>query len=189
MRDEHRQSLATILWRLTVEAQIDLSLEVFRTQLQTALHILTTLEETQERALKITLKSVEDAERRALQACASVAEAASWEDLAALPATLLQTRIEQNSRLFQSFLTLLSEQQNALLQQASTSADAWRTLATHWGNEPMIAPVRALFGTLGTAEAPTMSATRAAAPDKKKASVKAGASDSEVEGAGTEPTA
>lgn len=155
-----------------MEAPIDLSLEVFRTQLQTALHTLTTLEETQERALKITLKSVEDAERRALQACASVSEAANWEDLAALPATLLQTRIEQSSRLFQTFLSMVNEQQNALLQQATTSAEAWRTLATHWGDEPMIAPVRALFGALGTAELPAMPETRQSAADKKKAVTK-----------------
>jgi len=158
-----------------VEAHIDLSLEVFRTQLQTALHTLATLQETQERALKLTLKGVEDAERRALQACASVAEAASWEDMSALPATLLQTRIEQNSRLFQTFLGLITEQQNALLQQANTSADAWRTLATHWGDEPMLAPVRALFGGLSTAEPPSMPETQSA--DKKKASAKAGRLD------------
>jgi len=154
-----------------VQAPIDLSLEVFRTQLQTALHTLTTLEETQERALKITLKGVEDAERRALQACASVSEAANWEDLASLPAALLQTRIEQSSRLFQTFLSMASEQQNALLQQATTSAEAWRTLATHWGDEPMIAPVRALFGALGTAELPGMLQTLQPS-DKKKASAK-----------------
>ena len=170
-----------------MEARIDLSLEVFRTQLQTALHILTTLEETQERLLKITLKSVEDAERRALQACASVAEANSWQDLATLPATLLQTRMEQNGRLFQTMLTLLNEQHQALLQEGTTSADAWRTLATHWGNEPIIAPVRAMFGNFSTAETPTMPETQSSTPpasDKKKASVKAGLSVSDTTSAG-----
>lgn|GEM_PF-1005760 len=173
-----------------MEARIDLSLEVFRTQLQTALHILTTLEETQERLLKITLKSVEDAERRALQACASVAEANSWQDLATLPATLLQTRMEQNGRLFQTMLNLLNEQHQALLQEGTTSADAWRTLATHWGNEPMIAPVRTLFASFGTVETPTMPETRPSAPsasDKKKASVKAGFAVSDTASTGVEP--
>ncbi len=165
-----------------MQAPIDLSLEIFRTQLQTILHTLTTLEETQERALKITLKGVEDAERRALQACASVAEATCWEDMTKLPATLMQARIEQNSRLFQTFLSLLAEHQNAMLQQANTSADAWRTLVTHWGDEPMIAPVRALFGALGTAQPPYMPETQQAA-DKKKASTKAGLSDNASEGA------
>ena len=114
---------------------------------------------------------MEDAERRALQACASVSEAANWEDLAALPATLLQTRIEQSSRLFQTFLSMVTEQQNALLQQATTSAEAWRTLATHWGDEPMIAPVRALFGALGTTGLPSM--PQAHPPgDKKKTATK-----------------
>ncbi|WP_199027424.1 hypothetical protein [Ralstonia sp. ASV6] len=154
-----------------MQAPIDLSLEVFRTQLQTALHTLTTLEETQERALKITLKGVEDAERRALQACASVSEATNWEDLAALPAILLQTRIEQSSRLFQTILSMVNEQQNALLQQATTSAEAWRTLATHWGDEPMIAPVRALFGALRATELQGMPQTLQPS-DKKKASAK-----------------
>ncbi len=175
-----------------MEARIDLSLEIFRTQLQTALHILTTLEETQERLLKITLKSVEDAERRALQACASVAEANSWQDLAALPATLLQTRMEQNGRLFQTMLNLLSEQHQALLQQGTTSADAWRTLATHWGNEPMIAPVRALFGSFSTAETPAMPQTQSSTPlasEKKKASVKAGLPVSDTTSAGAERAA
>lgn len=159
-----------------MQAPIDLSLEIFRTQLQTILHTLTTLEETQERALKITLKGVEDAERRALQACASVAEATCWEDLSKLPATLMQTRIEQNSHLFQTFLGLLAEHQNAMLQQANTSADAWRTLATHWGDEPMIAPVRALFGALGTVQPPFMPEAQQAS-NKKNASTKAGLSD------------
>lgn len=173
-----------------MEAPIDLSLELFRTQLQSALHTLTTWEETQERALKITLKGVEDAERRALQACASVAEATSWEDLAALPATLLQTRIEQNSRLFQLFLNVLNEQQTALLQQVNTSTDVWRTLATHWGDEPMIAPVRALFGALGTAEIPAMPAEALqSSAGKKKASTKAGLSDSETADTDVEPAA
>lgn len=165
-----------------MEAQINLALEIFRTQLQTALHTLTTLQETQERALKITLKGVEDAERRSLQACGSVAEAKSWEDMAALPATLLQTRIEQSSRLFQTYLDMMTEQHSALLDEANTSLEAWRTLATHWGNEPMIAPVRALFGTLGTAELPAMPtrvARQSIITGKKKASTAAGVSDTE----------
>jgi hypothetical protein len=132
-----------------VEPRIDIPLEIFRTQLQTALHTLTTLQESQERMLKVTLRGVEDAEQRSLQACASASEAKTWPEMVALPAAILQTRIEQNAKMFQTLLGLASEQQAALLHQEHTSADAWRTLAANWGSEPMMAPMRTLFDALG----------------------------------------
>lgn len=137
-----------------MEPRIDIPLEIFRTQLQTALHTLTTLQESQERLLKVTLKSVEDAEQRSLQACASASEAKTWPEMVALPAAMFQSRIEQNAKIFQTLLGLLNEQQAALMQQAHTSADAWRTLAANWGSEPMMAPVRSLFDVLGETQPP-----------------------------------
>ncbi|MEZ0190942.1 hypothetical protein AB9X41_17085 [Ralstonia solanacearum] len=132
-----------------MEPRIDIPLEIFRTQLQTALHTLTTLQESQERMLKVTLKSVEDAEQRSLEACASASEAKTWPEMAALPTSLLQCRIEQNTKMFQTMLGLMTEQHAALLQEAHTCADAWRTLAANWGSEPLMAPMRTLFDTLG----------------------------------------
>ncbi|AXW48295.1 hypothetical protein [Ralstonia pseudosolanacearum] len=131
-----------------MEPRIDIPLEIFRPQLQTALHTLTTLQESQERMLKLTLKSVEDAEQRSLEACASASEAKTWPEMAALPTSLLQCRIEQNTKMFQTMLGLMNEQHAALLQEAHTCADAWRTLASNWGSDPLMAPVRSLFDPL-----------------------------------------
>lgn len=161
----HRQGFAHTHWRHIVEPRIDIPLEIFRTQLQTALHTLTTLQESQERMLKLTLKSVEDAEQRSLEACASASEAKTWPEMAALPTSLLQCRIEQNTKMFQTMLGLMNEQHAALLQEAHTCADAWRTLASNWGSDPLMAPVRSLFDPLS--ETRPEPPARTPAPAKK----------------------